>query len=308
MGTRRLARVCWGRYLDKPEEERRILEGLLTQTPASSGVWEDVVFTIDRVTTCDFLLIADAPSIPLEVVVPPDNVWSFTIEPPNEYFTPLHRRGDGIARCYTSDDQAAGEGVYRTFVPINWHIGKSFDELRSLPCPSKPYGNCLLSSASACFKGHRDRVKFIQRLAGEIPFHLFGRGYADFDNKYEVLKAYRNAVVIENFANSLYWSEKLADTFLAYTLPLYYGCTDISRYFSADALIPIDINAPDIMEQLRALPLQRLWGERIEAIRQARYRILYEYNFFAFFSHQILMAPVGKAKQTVIPASPHALL
>lgn len=301
--ARRLARIAWGRYLHKPQEERRILEGLLKQTPGGRGIWGEVEFTIDRVDSCDFLLIADQPSADIEVTVPPCNVWSFTIEPPNEYFRRLHSVERNIARCYTSDPTVTGGDVVQTFVPINWHIGKSFDELAAAPCPDKPRRTCFVTSDSTHFQGHKDRVIFLNTLAGVIPFHLFGRGYADFTCKWDVLAPYKNAIVVENFSNSLYWSEKLADAFLGYCLPIYFGCNRIAEYFPRDSFLEIDIHSDRVFEELAALNLDRLWQERHEAIRQARSRVLHEYNFFSFFAHQILMSGVGRAERITIPAT-----
>lgn len=301
--ARRLARISWGRYLHKPQEERRILSSLIQQTPGSRGIWGDVEFTIDRVEKCDFLLIADQPSENIEITVPPENVWSFTIEPPNEYFRRLHTIGSNIARCYTSDATLIADNAVHTFVPINWHVGLSFDELVALECPKKERQTCFITSSSTHFQGHKERINFLTNLAGVIPFHLFGRGYADFDRKFDVSAPYKNSVVVENFSNSLYWSEKLADAFLSYCLPLYYGCSKIADYFPADSFIGIDIHSPDVFQQLAALDLERLWRERYEAIRQARSRVLYEYNFFAFFAHQILLSGAGKAQKITIPAS-----
>ncbi|MBJ6801180.1 glycosyltransferase family 10 domain-containing protein [Geomonas propionica] len=301
--ARRLARIAWGRYLHKPHEERRILEGLLRQTPGAQGIWGEVEFTIERVDSCDFLLIADQPSADIEVTVPPGNVWSFTIEPPNEYFRHLHAAERSIARCYTSDPEPASANAVQTFVPINWHIGKSYDELVAAPCPDKLKRTCFITSNSTHFQGHKDRVNFLKALAGVIPFHLFGRGYADFTCKGDVLAPYKNTIVVENFSNSLYWSEKLADAFLGYCLPIYFGCNRVAEYFPRDSFLEIDIHSESVFEELASLDLDRLWQQRYEAIRQARSRVLYEYNFFSFFAHQILMSEVGRPERITIPAS-----
>jgi len=288
---------------------------LLKQTPHASGVWGDVQFTIDRVDRCDFLLIADLPNAAIRVTVPPENVWSFVIEPPNTTFKHLNERKQNIARVYTADPTRTAEGYVRTFVPIDWFIGKSFDELVTAEIPTKSKHACMVMSNMTSLEGHRKRMAFLQKLncmrsdkfslrayIQKTPkFDLYGRGFRPFQCKWDISCAYRKCIVIENHSNSLYWSGKLADAYLAYCLPVYFGCTRINDFFPKESVITIDINSSSIVKEMIEILSTDDWGARLEAIKTARDRVLYEYNFFPFFAREIANAPTGQARELTIP-------
>jgi hypothetical protein len=65
------------------------------------------------------------------------------------------------------------------------------------------------------------------------------------------VSSYKYSFAIENFHNEYYWSEKIADCFLAWTMPIYYGCEYINNFFPLEAMIRIDINDPDVVEIIK---------------------------------------------------------
>jgi len=46
-------------------------------------------------------------------------------------------------------------------------------------------------------------------------------------------------IAIENTSIANYFSEKLVDCFQSYTVPIYYGCTNIGEYFNEDGIIRV---------------------------------------------------------------------
>ena len=302
-----LARIVWGRYLDRPDQERKILEGLIRQTPRALGRWGEVQFTIEPVESCDFLLIADLPNRDLTVTVPPENVWSFTIEPPNEYFWRYHLAQPGIARTYTSSPEFHGKELINIPVPINWHIGLSFDELEQQPFPDKKKPVSCITSTLQAFAGQRERFEFTKKLMQAGIADVYGRGIAEIPRKWDAIAPYGSVVVVENFRNSLYWSEKIADVFLGYAMPIYYGCTGILDYFPEGSIITIDITGDDVIDRLREIISQRPWTQSLEAIRCAREKVLYEYNFFSYFEQQISETVSRPARLVTIPSFKYSL-
>jgi len=51
-------------------------------------------------------------------------------------------------------------------------------------------------------------------------------------------------VAVENSGHDHYWTEKVADCFLAGTVPIYRGAPNIRAYFPAEAMIVIDTLDP----------------------------------------------------------------
>ncbi len=67
-----------------------------------------------------------------------------------------------------------------------------------------------------------------------------GRGYLPFDHKCDGLGPYRYSVVIENVQERNYFSEKLVDTILCNTVPIYWGCPNLDRFFDPAGIIQCD--------------------------------------------------------------------
>ena len=133
----------------------------------------------------------------------------------------------------------------------------------------------------AVFPGHQARQRFLDRIMGKIQFDLFGRGYAFLDDKWDGLAPYRYSFVIENHQNDLYWTEKIMDSFLAWTMPIYFGARRITDFFPAESMIQIDLEDPDVVEKIKSAIAGNAWAENLDAIREARYRVLNEHHILA---------------------------
>ena len=130
---------------------------------------------------------------------------------------------------------------------------------------------------------HYQRYLFTQELKNLIPeLEIFGRGVRDIDDKSESLDDYKYHITIENFRGRNHITEKLSDAFLGYTLPFYYGCPNAADYFPSESFITIDI---DDIESTRKTIVDAIknneYEKRLPYIKEARRRVLDEYNIFA---------------------------
>jgi hypothetical protein len=136
---------------------------------------------------------------------------------------------------------------------------------------------------------HNRRYEFTMQLKDLLPdMELYGHGVRDMDDKAEALHDYRYHVAIENHRGPHHWTEKLADPFLALSLPFYYGCTNASDYFPEESFIELDIN--DAEESARIISTSidnNEYEKRLPAIIEARRRVLEEYNLFAVLGREI---------------------
>ena len=57
------------------------------------------------------------------------------------------------------------------------------------------------------------------------------------NQKYVGLKDYMFSIVIENCKEDYYFTEKLVDCFLTGTIPIYYGCPSIHKFFNANGIL-----------------------------------------------------------------------
>jgi hypothetical protein len=136
---------------------------------------------------------------------------------------------------------------------------------------------------------HRRRYEFMRRIREALPgLDVYGRGVRPLDDKAEALDAYRYHIAIENHVSPHHWTEKLADPFLGFALPFYYGCPNVTEYFPEQSLIRIDIEDFDAaLATIRDAIAANEYEKRLPHIVEARRRVLEEYNFMAVVAREI---------------------
>lgn len=174
------------------------------------------------------------------------------------YSKTLLRRNHGIS-CNVNlilVEPKAIHGLYYTLLPLfknNFHMvfsryeslvkqsnnlfyiqparsSLSFEEVESIE-PNK-YGISLIASKKKQTKGHKLRHKLIEKIkSNDLPVEILGRGYAPFEKATEALAPYKYSVVIENAQEENYFTEKLIDCLLNRTIPIYWGTSDINKFF-----------------------------------------------------------------------------
>jgi hypothetical protein len=115
-------------------------------------------------------------------------------------------------------------------LPITW--------FRSAQGPPLP----IISSNNPIIKSERVRWddSLIDRTTGkEVLFENF-----------------QYSIVIENCRQPNYFSEKLIDCLRMKTLPIYYGCPNISEYFDISGWIILEtMNVQELIDKCKILPL-----------------------------------------------------
>ena len=131
-------------------------------------------------------------------------------------------------------------------------------------------------------EGHVKRMKFLRRLSKNNQLmDLFGQGNfncsqynGEIDNKWDALKKYRYSLAIENYSGRNYFSEKILDPLLAWCMPIYWGCTNLSEYLPEDSYVRVDITSDDSPERVREIIQSDYREQNLDAIREARELIL----------------------------------
>lgn len=169
-----------------------------------------------------------------------------------------------------------------------WFYGKSYDEIIATPPPAKTKKiSTVCSSKQEGHTLHRLRFEFtrlLQEQIGEVV--RFGHGYKWIDIKADALDAYEFHVAIENHYAPHVWTEKLADAFLGYCVPIYYGCPNVYDYFPEESLILIDLDdfEGSIKKIREIINTPGEYQRRFEAIKEARRRVIEEYNLIAMIN------------------------
>jgi hypothetical protein len=188
-------------------------------------------------------------------------------------------------------------------------VGRGYDELHAAPPPAKSRALSWITSNLGAHRGHKLRLDFLARLrASGVPFDLFGRGFNPVADKWDGLAPYRYAIAVENHSCPDYWTEKITDCFLAGTMPIYFGATNIAEYFPPESFAWLDITAPDAPHRVAEIIASDRAEKNRAALAEARRRVLEEHNFFPRFARLIaedrVKNPARAARRTALPAVP----
>jgi Glycosyltransferase family 10 (fucosyltransferase) C-term len=285
---------------------------LLRQLPDGDGSheWDGVQFTLDAVTTCDYLIVFNRIPEDLAITCPPEHIWCITQEPPVPEYTWLQQGFSAFHRVFTQYENLTDTCYTHSHGALPWWVGKSYTELKCLPAPEKVNKLAWITSNATGRPGHQQRMAFLKHIQSQLDFDLWGKGFQPLDDKWDGLAPYRYALAIENHSSPYYWTEKLMDCFLSWTMPIYYGCTNIDDYFPAEALLKIDINQPQAaIEIIREALASDLWLKNRDAIAYARELCLDKHQFFPFIVNEIrqfeAQHPTYPAKQVHLQKLPY---
>jgi hypothetical protein len=266
---------------------------IFRQTPGYSRMWKGIEFTENNKHKCDLLVVLNAPRKNLLVKTPPKARWLFSQESPIELYKWHIRSFRYFSNIYTFWNKCYSPNIIHLQTALPWHINKSYDELIDLTkkeaIQSKKKNLSWITSDAKNKEGHFLRMSFKDFLLQEnMDFDLWGRGFIPIDDKFDGLYPYKYSIAIENYSCNDYWTEKIADCFLSWTVPIYYGAKNITKYFPEKSMILIDPN-----DQRKSLSIikdaigNNLFEERINYIEEARDLILNKYQFFPFVTQLI---------------------
>lgn len=279
------------------------------QLPGGGPDWGPFRFHIDTdIDVCDAWFVFESLPGPQTTICPPHRTVFITGEPDSiGGYQPAFLRQ--FSHVVSGRNDIVHPSQLRVQQAHPWFIEKSYDELIHMPPPEKTRNLCVITSDKGFTEGHQQRLAFTAQLKQALgdKVDVYGRGFKEFDSKWELLSAYRYAVVIENFASDDFLTEKLPDAWLAYCLPFFHGCTNLDRYFPRDGYISVDVNAPvQSIETIARLSADcRAYVKHLDAISRARAYYLDHQQFFANISllmrTQLLQGTSVKQRTLLLP-------
>lgn len=264
------------------EKGRSLFEWLKRYAEASDDhflYWGEYAFTTDTVTECDAILVFNTPSVRIEAYSFPETVVAFMMEPGVQSEHPwMFKKLEQYARVYSPLKNRGN--VIQSPGFLGWHVSPDWQQLSIQAIPLKQKSISCIASILTQFKGHRRRLDFIQQLKKEIlSIDFFGKGSHFIPDKTEGLLPYRYSIAIENTSIPYYFTEKITDCFLSYTIPLYYGCKNIGQFFPEGSFIHINIEEPEkAIASIRDILQNDDWNDRIPALQEAREMVLNMYQ------------------------------
>jgi glycosyltransferase involved in cell wall biosynthesis len=161
-------------------------------------------------------------------------------------------------------------------------------DMTQLKVHNKSEHVACITSTKSFLPGHRTRLDIVDSIKGRVD--LYGRGIREIKSKLEVLSKYRYCVVIENDIMENYYTEKITDCLLTGTIPLYYGCPNISSYFDIEGIITFH-SAGELLTILDKID-ERDYNNRLTAVNNnyalARNQALVNDDFYEKYYKQLI--------------------
>jgi len=122
----------------------------------------------------------------------------------------------------------------------------------------------IIVSEKSISDGHRLRHQIVRLFRGEV--QAFGSGYRKVKSKVEALADYRYSIVVESWRGDWYFSEKLIDCLSVGTVPIYWGCPEIGKFFDEGGII--QFSEVDELYQILDLVGNSDYNRRIDAVKR----------------------------------------
>ena len=257
------------------ESPNQILYRYSKQTPQNKGIWKNLK-GVSNINEADYYIVLEGynGNLPLDKTI-------------------FIKREPDFIRKHNPKYKHVIDWNY-TNCGITWWVNRTYDQLKELQPPAKiKKVSCVVSSK------HSHRLNYVKSLfKGDSPIDLYGRGHnkefygenykggLNYDGKCKLrgLLEYEYSVVLENSQQKNYFTEKLADSFLSWTLPIYWGCPNIVDFFPENSYHLLDIKHNNPLQQIKEIintPVD------IESLGFARDIILDEYNIWEVINKKI---------------------
>ncbi len=260
---------------------------ILRQSPNNKGIWGNISITADESAPVDYVIVLNKPSQRYEVMCPWERIWVISQEPPIGKYENHHKLCSRYGRVYTSAVSVPAGNAVPSQPALCWYVNKSYDELTKYNVPDKTGQISWVTSNKAFLPTHIKRLEFLHRVRKSVDVVMYGKGFNYIEDKWDALAPFKYSLAIENYANDYYWSEKIADCFLSWAMPIYFGCRRISSFFPEGSYVQLDIADPDAVDKVREAISGDLWERNIDAIAEARRLVLKKYQLFPFLASQI---------------------
>jgi hypothetical protein len=258
---------------------------LLRQTQNLTGKWGDYNFYLeDTEDEYDALVVFNFSTKAKDKTICFKNKTIFIATEPYEVQQYYKKYINQFAHVISSQQQISHSNkiIYHTGAP--WFVNKDYNELIKTSSVEKKKKISIITSDKLITKGHKQRFDFAMKIKEyfQDEIDLFGRGICDFEDKWDVLAPYKYNICIENGSHSDYFTEKINDCFLAFTFPIYSGCTNLDKYYNNNSFRQININNFD--SSLRSIEKilndEDHYDQNLKYIQEARIKCLNEYNIF----------------------------
>ena len=258
----------------------------------NDGVYNDVVFVCPSTPDSDVDYIITGFEYAfndLNFFVDPSKLWLWSGGEPYYYpMIPIFENRKEFSKVLSHKGDSVMNGEFMQIPSMTW-----FDDITracflNRAVVPKTKNISWISSNKIYYSGHIDRLKLIRKIHKEKFVDIYGVGFEYVEQKVPVLEKYKYAIAMENSWNEKdYITEKIADCFMARTMPIYLGPQDIFKCFPEKSLIRMDLDDKFLIEKIKEISESDLYLERMPYIEEARELALDKWNTFEVLSEKI---------------------
>mgnify|MGYP001054252890 CR=1 FL=1 len=279
----------------------------LWETPNRSGQFSEITYYINKpIEKCDYWFVFDDIDQYLfeKTICPRKNVFFITGEV-NQRWNYDERFLNQFSGVLTARADLSHPCLFREQHICAWHIKKDMNFLESYKPTNKAKELSAIISSANKAPGHQERFQFITKLKHDLGHDLdwYGKGVNPIDDKWLGLEQYKYSVAIENSCYHNYFTEKILDCYLSYTMPIYFGCPNILDFFPEESMLLIDINNYEkSLEKIKKAIADNLYDKSFDAILDARKKVLSQLSFFSYLNNWILELekPLGNKEKVYV--------
>ncbi len=250
-------------------------------TPNHDAVWKDLTYTTS-IEEADYFIIFEGLPPELKDKIDLSRTILIRLEPPwvksSDPFLDQQK-----LLCNMNYESDFGVAMWWSYTPFHKFI--------SMPYLKSRNASCLMSSKTMT-EGHRTRLEFFKEYLQKYNnMDVYGRNLTKLDigecfkgelpreNTDLAYKAYKYSFVCENGSLKNYATARIFDCILNWSIPIYWGATNIHDYFPKDSLYTFNVNI-DSIDELYYVTQKPITKNNIEALRVARQSILFDYNIW----------------------------
>lgn len=281
----------------------------------SSELYKDIEFyeNSDLNIVWDVVIVYERIPMSKTVKVREGGLWFISGEPPmsREYPCAFLKQFD---IQITSHKYKNLKNVINEQQSLDWWFAKSFktkkhrynlQELKTMTVPFKAKPISMICSKASMLPGHNKRRLVLKKLKEEFSDEIdfYGGDDGNVEYKCDAIMPYQFSICIENSNVNDYWSEKLSDVILGFTIPIYWGCTNIDRYFNTDGMYTFNIND---YSSLRAVIMNILknpekeYKEKFEILKANREALISNYHMFPHVKNILNSVQLGTDRMVTI--------
>ena len=149
--------------------------------------------------------------------------------------------------------------------------------------PQKNKTLSVICSAKNGNEHHTMRLKFVQKLKEHFKDKLdwFGAGINPVEQKLNAIAPYKYHLALENYSSYNNITEKLYDSYLGLSYPIYYGAPNAKDYFPTDSFSQINIaDLKGSTRQIEEIIDSNLYEKNFNSLKKAQQITLDEFNVF----------------------------